>query len=155
MTTPERIAPTPDAGRLTLAHELLVLVAGAPDAARRDGALHRAIAGGLLGELELRGLLRIATDGVQLSPIALDALPRLRHASPALAMALEQLIATREPYPPAEWIAILALRGPELCSTLRQELEASRLLAPSAQSPAVRRPPFRQPLPPLGATPQR
>ncbi len=146
MTTPERIAPSPDTGRLTVAHELLLLIGGAPAAARRDGALHRALAGGLLGELALRGLLRITAAGVQLSPIALDALPQLRLASPALALALEQLLATRDPYPPAEWIAILALRGQELRSALLRELEPSRVLASQADSPAARRTPLRQPL---------
>jgi hypothetical protein len=153
MTAPELAAPTSDAGRLSLAHELLLLARAAP--APRHGCLDRAIAGGLLGELALRGLVRLTPAAVQLSPIALDALPNLRADSPSLAPVLEQLLATREPYSPAEWVSVLALRGAELRRTLLQELISSCVLAPTAGSPVAGRAATRQ-LPTLrDATPLR
>lgn len=139
---------------VTVAHELLLLTL-AMDAAPRERSLDRALAGGLLGELALRGVLRVAPATVQLSPIALDALPHLRGASPVLGLVLEQLLATREPYPPAEWVAVLALRGPELHRGLLRELESARILAPTPCPPGARHPAARQPLALLDAAPTR
>ncbi len=119
----------------TIAHELLLLACAEPAGEPRGRLLERGVAGGLLGELSLRGLVRLAPAAVQLSPIALDALPWLRAGSPALGSVLEQLLATREPYAPAEWIAVLSLRGAELRGALLRELQEAGVL--SAAPPAA------------------
>src|SRR6185437_1757016 len=111
---------------LSVAHELLLLTLGqAP-----DRALDRALAGALLGELTLRGLVRLAPAALHLSPIALDALVTLRDSAPAHALVLEQLLATHEPFSPAEWVAMLALRSVELRAVLYEELREAGVLGP-------------------------
>ncbi|HZQ36433.1 MAG TPA: GPP34 family phosphoprotein [Dehalococcoidia bacterium] len=155
MTKPDLAAPVPDANRLTLAHELLLLALAAPAAGLRDHTLDRAVAGGLLGELALRGLVRLTPAALQLSPIALDALPHLRATVPALALTLEQLLATREPYAPAEWVAVLALRGSELRQILLHELGAARLVEAASASSVAGRPAAAQPSALIDAAPLR
>jgi hypothetical protein len=118
----------------TLAHGLLLLAFDAEAGVRCGRSLDHGVVGGLLGELSLRGLIRLTPAALQLSPIADEALQRLRVVSPALGSVLEQLLATHESYSLAEWVAVLSLRGAELRYVLLRELHAAGVLSTAAAS---------------------